>query len=65
MYQYYVTTNKQQSGLHEVHRKGCQNMPLEKVEVGQHHECAPAIKQAEKMGYPSTGCVECSKECRD
>jgi len=65
MYQYYVSRKKQANGKHEVHREGCEKIPLENVEVGQHHECAPAIKQAEKMGYSSTGCVECSEECRD
>jgi len=65
MYQYYVSKNKQEIGKHEVHREGCEKMPIEKVEVGQHHECAPAIKQAEKMGYSSTGCAECSLECRE
>lgn len=65
MSKYYVNTNAQANGDHEVHKEECAWMPHEqhKLYLGDFSNCQDAVRAAKKMFTQSNGCYYCSKEC--
>jgi hypothetical protein len=65
MARYYVNRNSQANGDHEVHRSGCSFMPKEenRLFVGEHATCGPAVKEAKRTYPQSNGCYYCSNAC--
>ena len=65
MARYYVNTNAQSTGEHEVHREGCSFLPLKenRVYLGEYKSCAPAVKEAAKRYQKVDGCFYCCWEC--
>ena len=62
---YYVTTNKQTDGNHEVHTSDCEHLPnfVNRKYLGYFASCKEAVSEA-KDSYPqSNGCNTCSNEC--
>lgn len=63
---YYVNTQAQSNGDHEVHKEGCGWMPAEKNKkyLGEYDSCEGAVKEAKKT-YPTTanGCKHCANAC--
>jgi hypothetical protein len=63
---YYVNTQAQSNGDHEVHKAGCAWMPDPKnrKDLGEFTSCEGAVKDAKKT-YPKTanGCKHCSPDC--
>ncbi len=60
---YYVNTNAQANGDHEVHEKGCVFMPHAPLLLGEFSSCHGAVAKA-KMIYPkANGCNTCSRPC--
>ena len=62
---YYVNTNAQANGDHEVHQSGCTYMPgsLNSVYLGDFTTCADAIREAKKHFARADGCQYCCPEC--
>ena len=62
---YYVNTNAQQNGDHEVHRAGCPFLPVATSTryVGDFRNCYAAVQEARKYYPQSNGCSHCSREC--
>lgn len=65
MANYYVNSNAQANGDHEVHRDGCDYMPApeNRISLGPHPNCHSAVAAAKKIYRQSNGCYYCSKEC--
>ena len=63
MAKYYVNTNPQNNGDHEVHQEGCSWMPDERVFLGDYASCDAAVEAAKKYYPKSNGCYYCSREC--
>jgi hypothetical protein len=63
---YYVNTNAQPNGDHEVHKQTCTWLPSteNRKYLGLFDTCAEAVKEAKK-DYPKTanGCYYCSPTC--
>ena len=62
---YYVNSNAQNNGDHEVHESGCTQGadPENQVSLGYHASCQSAVAQA-KLTYPTAnGCAFCSPDC--
>lgn len=63
---YYVNTNAQPNGDHEVHTNACNWLPSaeNRKYLGSFDSCAEAVEKA-KTSYPTTanGCVHCSSAC--
>lgn len=67
MYQYYLNSNQQANGDHEVHRSDCTYLPApaNQIALGAHSGCNLAVAKARQM-YPSArinGCAYCSPLC--
>lgn len=67
MPRYYINTNAQQNGDHEVHSDPCAYMPApaNRVDLGVHPTCQSAVADA-KQRWPSArinGCYHCSRSC--
>lgn len=66
MAKYCVNTNAQDNGDHEVHKYGCEWLPIEenRLDLGDFDNCSDAVQEAKKT-YPTTadGCKYCSPEC--
>ena len=62
---YYVNKNAQANGDHEVHTSSCSRLPLEdnRLYVGDHASCGPAVAQAKRTYPKSNGCYYCSRPC--
>ncbi len=62
---YYVNSNAQANGDHEVHKTGCNYMPEAKNSefLGMFDSCAPAVREARKLYKQSNGCFYCSRAC--
>ncbi len=65
--EYFINRNRQPSGEHEVHVRGCRYFPNEEnaISVGVHSSCSAAI-QAAKKAYPDwevDGGKHCLPEC--
>ena len=65
MASYYVNTNAQPNGDHEVHRDGCGVMPAaaNRKYLGEFANCYPAVAEARRIFYKANGCFYCSQEC--
>lgn len=62
---YFANSNTQPNGDHEVHREGCDHMPLpvHHVYLGNFTGCREAVQAAKQIYPQSNGCYWCSKEC--
>lgn len=62
---YYVNTNAQTNGDHEVHKESCQFLPSpsNRKYLGQFATCQEAIIEAKKTYPKSNGCYFCSLPC--
>lgn len=65
MAKYYVNKNAQSNGDHEVHRYDCSFLPLteNRIYLGEHDTCSPAVREAKKHYTKSNGCYYCSNSC--
>lgn len=65
MAQYYVNQNAQENGDHEVHRGGCNYMPLpaNRIVLGDHWNCRAALAVARLSFTRVDGCYYCCPEC--
>ena len=65
MANYYVNTNAQANGDHEVHRQGCYWLGLatNPEYLGAYYSCGPAVIEARRRGYNANGCYHCSNAC--
>ena len=63
MKNYYVNTNGQANGDHEVHAEGCSFMPSSKLYLGYFSSCSGAVSEAKKTYSKSNGCYFCCKSC--
>lgn len=66
MPRFYVNTNSQSNGDHEVHENSnCSHAPSlqNRKDLGYHSDCHSAVREA-KLTYPqSNGCSYCCKPC--
>ena len=63
---YLVNRQAQPNGDHEVHRLGCQYLPLEvnRDYLGYFSNCHDAVREARNRGYRQVnGCYWCSFAC--
>jgi hypothetical protein len=62
---YYVNKTAQSNGDHEVHHLDCQWHPAEsnRIYLGSHTNCAPAVVEAKKHYSQVNGCATCSPAC--
>ncbi|WDF67685.1 hypothetical protein PQ465_15395 [Sphingobacterium oryzagri] len=67
MKKYYVHTNAQLSGEHEVHQEYCIYLPKEehRVFLGAFTSCAAALQEAKKTYISVDGCKTCSRNCHN
>lgn len=65
MNNYFVNTNAQSNGDHEVHKDGCDYMPdiLNRRYLGVFSNCNDAVKEAKKTYLKADGCYYCCNEC--
>ncbi len=65
MAKYYVNKVAQTNGDHEVHKDGCQWMPLpqNRLYLGEFASCHGAVREAKKHYGQSNGCATCSSDC--
>lgn len=65
MADYYVNSNQQANGDHEVHKAGCSWMPDKnnRIYLGNFSNCYEAVREAKKHYIKSNGCYYCSNEC--
>lgn len=64
-YNYYVNTNAQSNGDHEVHKSGCSHMPdiWSQKFLGSFTNCKDAVEEAKKTYPTADGCYYCAYEC--
>ena len=62
---YYVSTNSQANGDHDVHKSTCILMPSsENIQyLGSFENCFDAVLEAKKYFPKANGCYICSHEC--
>lgn len=62
---YYVNTNAQSNGDHEVHKDGCTHMPdiSNRKYLGNFSNCRDAVNEAKKTYSTADGCYYCCNEC--
>jgi len=62
---YYVNSNAQANGDHEVHKSGCSYMPSaeNRVYLGDFATCHGAVRKAKQLYPRSNGCYYCCPEC--
>ncbi len=63
MARYYVNNKAQEKGEHEVHKSGCDDMPADKTDLGEHSNCQSAVIEAKKTHSNVDGCFYCCNEC--
>lgn len=66
MPRYYVNTNAQANGDHEVHKtEGCPTPANEehRLYLGNFDSCHDAVRAAKRHFPQSKGCANCSPEC--
>lgn len=63
MNDYYVNTNAQANGDHEVHKEGCKYMPNSRKHLGEFANCYDAVRAATRHYAQVNGCYYCSSEC--
>ncbi len=62
---FYVNTNAQANGDHEVHRMVCPTPANteNRLYLGQHSSCVGAVAEAKKHYKTANGCDNCSPAC--
>ena len=62
---YYVNSNPQDNGDHEVHENGCTQGadPANQVGLGYHASCYGAVTEAKKTYSTANGCAYCCPDC--
>lgn len=62
---YFVNTQMQPNGDHEVHESECRKFPSREHAkyLGEFDTCHPAVDLAKKMGYNANGCIHCCTAC--
>jgi hypothetical protein len=62
---YYVNSEAQSNGDHEVHRTGCPHPPVEynREPLGYFSNCHDAVREAQKRFNQVNGCYWCNPEC--
>ncbi len=66
MPRFYVNTNAQSNGDHEVHEDNyCSNAPayINRKDLGYHSDCRGAVEEAKKTYRRANGCYYCCKTC--
>lgn len=65
MASYYVNSNAQSNGDHEVHKSGCSYMPSanNRISLGDHSTCHSAVTAAKRYYNKVNGCYYCSNAC--
>ncbi|MFG0330195.1 MAG: hypothetical protein ACF8PN_09885 [Phycisphaerales bacterium] len=65
MHRYFVNTQAQPTGEHEVHRDGCPNPPehQHRQSLGYHPNCVSAVNAARRYFREVDGCAKCAPEC--
>lgn len=65
MKKFYVNTQAQNNGDHEVHNEYCEYLPtvLNRKHLGEFNSCSGAVDEAKKSYTKSNGCYYCSKSC--
>jgi len=65
MADYYVNTNAQPTGEHEVHTEGCSHPPLpnHRRPLGNFTDCKDAVREAKKHYSNVDGCAYCCPSC--
>jgi hypothetical protein len=65
MSKYYVNSNAQSNGDHEVHVASCSFFPEveNRVLLGEFSSCRSAVTEAKKHYSQSNGCYYCCNEC--
>lgn len=62
---YYVNTEAQSNGDHEVHKSDCEFLPNEenRLFLGSFSSCRDAVQEAKRYFPQSNGCATCLSEC--
>lgn len=60
---YYVNTRPKVGQNHEVHKDGCDYMPLNKKLLGLFSNCEDAVKKAKETYSDADGCYFCCRPC--
>ncbi len=62
---YYVNTQAQSNGDHEVHKEGCTCLPSvqNRIYLGSFNSCVDAVNEARKYFTQVNGCYYCSYPC--
>jgi hypothetical protein len=62
---YYVNKRAQDNGDHEVHTATCAWLPTQenRVYLGEHSSCSPAVAVAKRYYEKSNGCYWCCPRC--
>ena len=60
---YYVNNKAQDTGEHEIHKKGCDFFPGDNTYLGYFTDCQGATEKAEKLYADVDGCLFCNEEC--
>lgn len=62
---YYVNTEAQSNGDHEVHKSDCEFLPdgENRLFLGSFSNCRDAVQEAKEHYPQSNGCAACSPEC--
>jgi len=62
---YYVNTNAQTNGDHEVHHEDCSFLPARqnRKHLGAFASCRGAVTEAKKTYPTADGCAFCSPDC--
>ena len=67
MRHYFLNTNAQLTGEHEIHREGCKYLPSveNRIRLGKHSSCFPALTTAWalKPSWDIDGCYFCCHDC--
>ena len=64
MARYYVNTNAQSTGEHEVHKDGCHRMPepQNRIHLGYFSDAKEAVREARRYFSNVDGCYYCASE---
>ena len=64
MARYYVNTNAQSTGEHEVHKDGCHRMPEPQngIYLGYFSDAKEAVREARRYFSNVHGCYYCAKK---
>jgi hypothetical protein len=63
MKEYYVNTEAQHTGEHEVHEKGCSYFPRNAKYLEIFSDCHGAVKKAREYYNKVDGCFYCCRDC--